>query len=169
MTSKSVAVSVRLSQEDAEFVTSFDTPDASTPSDKLRAIIAELREIKSSMHDYGNSLVTLKNLVQNTQQRLLTSERKLNLHSDVTAKIGEWLPEIMAFYMTAVSAGKKEVDRKTLETLEDGLLKRVFSLFSHMMRLGITEESPTYDKKAVRRQLQPVMELSGIIELQRKK
>ena len=108
MTSKSVAVSVRLSQEDAEFVTSFDTPDASTPSDKLRAIIAELREIKSSMHDYGNSLVTLKNLVQDTQQRLLTSERKLNLHSDVTAKIGEWLPEIMAFYMTAVSAGKKE-------------------------------------------------------------
>ena len=38
-----VAMSVRVPQVDAEFIASLDLPGASTPSDKLRAIIAAAR------------------------------------------------------------------------------------------------------------------------------
>ena len=61
MPPKTITLSVRLSQEDSDYLASLKINNATTPSDKLRAIIAQSKELQFGDKDYGKSLALLKN------------------------------------------------------------------------------------------------------------
>ena len=54
--SKTVSISARISHEDAEFLSSLTIEGATTPSDKLRALLADARQRHAGLQDYSSNL-----------------------------------------------------------------------------------------------------------------
>ena len=51
-----VPISVRISQEDADFIASLQIQGANTPSDKIRELLRQARTLHTQGQDYESSL-----------------------------------------------------------------------------------------------------------------
>lgn len=167
MSSKTVTMSVRITSDDAEFISSLNINDATTPSDKIRAIISQYKDMVHGTKDYGKGIKLMKNLVQEPNEILLAGGRKLNLHSDLPGKFSDWVTEALAFYVTSVPAESGKVTDEVLHAVEEGIAKRIFSLMEYILRMGITEKSPTYNSAIVKENINDVLELAKVIQLYR--
>jgi len=167
MNSKTVTMSVRMTREDAEFISSLDMNDAATPSDKIRGIISQYKELVHGTKDYGKGIKLMKNLVQEPNEILLAGGRKLNLHSELPGKFADWATEALAYYITSVPAEADEISEEVLLKLEEGIARRIFSLMENILRMGITEKSPTFNQKIIRDNIEHVLELVKVIQLYR--
>ena len=63
MASKTVQISARISNEDAEFLSKLTINGAKTPSDKLRAIITQTRKRSIEIQDYTGCYKLIQDLV----------------------------------------------------------------------------------------------------------
>lgn len=168
MPSKTIPLSVRLSEEDSDFLTSLKIDEAATPSDKIRAIISQARLLEKGTKKYQDSLSLLKNIVNPTERRLLHLEREFNLRSELTSKFSDWASESLAFFITSIPAEDNKVSKDTLEALEAGLVQRILALMESVLRMSITETSPCYNPKVLSGRLAPVLELFNVIQLYKK-
>ncbi len=164
MAAKSTTMSVRMTEGDFEFISGLEVTEAKTPSDKIRYIIGQYKEMLHSTGDYGKGLRLLKNLTQEPNTILLENGRKLNLHSELLNKFVEWATETLAYYITTVPEPDGKVDEKFLKEFEDGIAKRIFSLVEFVLRLGVTEKAPCYDPGIIKTNMDPILEIASIIE-----
>ncbi len=167
MSQKTIPISVRLSEEDADFLASLKLDGASTPSDKLRAIISQARMVEKGGREYGESLNLLRNLVVPTRHRLLENERKHNLHSELIAKFTDWSSEAMAYFITSLPNDKKPLPKEALIEIEEGVVKRVIALIENILRLGITDHAPCYNPKVISSKFDTILELTKLVNLYR--
>jgi hypothetical protein len=164
MTPKSIPLSVRVPEEDADFIAGLEIEGAVTPSDKLRAIIGQARKRVEGLTDYPSGLVVMEETLAPALRLLRTVEHDQKVRSELVRVIGEWLPEAMAFLLSEASRLAAEEDsRALLVSLEHGLAERVFSLFETVLRMGVTRQCPCYDGDAVAQRLGPILELTGLI------
>lgn len=164
MPEKSSTISVRISDEDAEFLARLKLSDARTASEKMRHIISQARKRQAGFHDYPAALETMRELFDAVQQRLRDQERQQNIHSELLTQSFEWLTDLAAYLLSGTD---QEVDRRqqiSLETLEAGVAERLFRIMDALLRLGVTPESPCYDPSVVRRNLPRILSLARIIE-----
>ena len=161
---KTVSLSTRISQEDAEFLAGLKIQDASTPSEKLRVIIADSRKRHEGMQDYRNSLL----MYQDMLNRVVTVSRELEMenqiHSELVSRLIEWLPDMMAF---ATAMGSKLQQARSVESLkefEDGITDRSFRLFLSILQMGITDTCPCYQKNAISKRISEVVKLVNVIQ-----
>ena len=169
MASKSVTLSVRLSEPEADFITSLNITEAKTPSDKLRAIIQQAKLMQESTSDFHESLNLLKNLTEPTIRHLLENERKTNLHSDLISKYSSWVIESLAYFITALAENEgSSHNKEKLLQIELGLITRIKKFFEDFLRLGVTASAPCYEPKIVRENLNTILELTNIIQDQLK-
>lgn len=162
---KSVNMSVRLSPDDAEFLAGLEIDNASTPSDKLRALIVEAKERRQGTEDYAGALQLAQGLLAPTLRTLRTSEHAEGVHSELVSRFAEWLPECLAF-LIAAQGGEKAFGREQLTEIERGLADRAFFLMQSVLQMGVTGSSPCYDPAVVSHRLKPVLDLARIIDKQ---
>ena len=157
---RSVPLSVRVSPDDAAFISEVDIAGAETPSDKVRALLADARKRREGFIDYPSCRAMVQEMLAPTLQRLRAAEHREKVHSELVLELLQWMPEALAFVLTDLpDAG----DRAELQAFEDGVAERLFRLIENVIRMNVTRECRGYDPSVVARRMQPVIELIEVI------
>src|SRR5215475_7019108 len=93
-------LSARIPTEDMEWLVGLDIQGAVSPSDKLRALIAQMRRQQEGTLDYERSLSWLRDLVSPVVTSIRTLEHHNRMHSEVLTLAAEWLPQVMATFLS---------------------------------------------------------------------
>lgn len=166
MPRKSIPISTRISSEDAEFLARWKGSDAATPSEKLRAMIAEMRRQEEGAKDYSGALHVAAGLIGPALHAVKTEEHAAGMHSELLARVADWLPECLA-YLIAVNGARDALDRNALIKVEEGLADRVMILMQSVLQMAVTPNCPCYNPQVVRERIPPVMDLAQVIFLER--
>lgn len=158
---KTVPLSVRISHEDAEFLANLDVDNAKTPSDKVRAIIAERRRLAPEGNSYGQVLSWIEGSLAPILLKLREAQNREKEYSEVIRITAEWLPDLLAHMLID---GKKVQDKQGLAKLEADITDKTFRLIEAILRLGVTDEAPCIDKRAVSRRIATSIELVKVIQ-----
>ena len=89
-------ISVRVPDEDLEWLMAQEIAGARNPSDRIRSLISATRRQREGMADYVACVAMLRDFLRPFLDTLSAAERKHKMHSEVVAAIAESLPEIMA-------------------------------------------------------------------------
>ncbi len=163
MPSKQVTISARISHEDAEFISQMEINGAQTPSDKLRAIIADTRRRNSRVWDYAGSLQMIQEMILPIIQEIRKKEVENQVHSEVITRLAEWLPDALAFLISSISQTKNKDDQQMLLHLEQGLVERAIRLMESFLQMGVTSCCPCYKPDAIQQRITPILDLCDII------
>jgi hypothetical protein len=158
-------LSVRVPSEDIEWLASLEVPGAVTPSDKLRALIAQMRRQHQGTMDYAACVAWLRDLLAPFVVALREVEHRQKIHSEAMNAVLEWVPQVAATLLAERHFG---TDAKKVTALEDALVQRCFQLTTSLLRLGITPRAECYDPSAIERHLGRVIELADLISADRK-
>src|SRR5436853_7896774 len=96
MAGKTVPLSVRVSDDDAEFLAGLEISGATTPSEKLRAVLAAERNRWERAQDPAEAAEFIRDLLRPAQRRVRKLETELHRSSDAVLKLYERLPDVMA-------------------------------------------------------------------------
>lgn len=162
---KSVPLSVRVTPDDAEFIAQMDIEGAETPSEKVRALLAEARRRRESFSDYSSCLGMVQEMLTPTYHRLREAERREKVHSELLLELTQWMPEALAFLLTTLD--DQEPDRDQLQAFERGVAERLFRLIENVVRMNVTDQCRGYDPLVVARRMAPVIELVRVIQAKR--
>jgi len=159
---KTSQISTRVTQADADFLATLTLEGATTPSDKVRALITEARRRREELGDYRGSLRQVRDLVAPATAAILEAENRARVHSALVLPLVDWLAESLAFTLSHVP-GSSEATRE-LEELEQGLVDRSMRWAQALLRLGITERAETYDPAVVDRGIAPLLMLARAVD-----
>ena len=164
MSTKMQTLSVRISSEDFEWLSALEISGASTPSDKLRALIAPGAQAAPG-HDGSRDLRCLAARSPGPVRGAVREvENRHRMHSDAINAVIEWVPQIMATLLSERRFGKDRAAQAT--DIEAALVQRCFQLFSTLMRLGVTPAAECYDPQAIEKHL-PKITRAGQPDLDR--
>ena len=176
MPNKTLPISVRISLDDATFLSGHSIAGATTPSEKIRALIREARHRQEGVRHYAEGLMVQEEQMAPALLALREAENDLGLRSEFITLVARWLPETLA-YLLAHGPGPEAKDgskdgenlRETLLELEQGTADRVVSLMENVLRLAITPKNPCYDDQLVSARLESVLELCQLMLSSRQK
>jgi hypothetical protein len=160
---KNIPLSVRVTEADAEFLAGIDAEGAATPSDKVRALLADARRRQNGFRDYGGCLAMANEMIAPTLALLKELEKRSGIHSEPVAQLAEWLPETLAFFLTTFPDDGPGNDLEQLEELEQGVTDRIFRLTQAMLRLAITPKCEAFDPAIVSKRVGPTLEIAEAI------
>lgn len=163
MPSKQVTISARLSHEDAEFLSQIEINGAKTPSDKLRAIIAEARRRQSRSVDYAGCFQMIQEIILPVTQQIRQKEVENDTHSEVISRVAEWMPDALAFLISHFNQAKVKDDTQNMLQLEQGLVERVVRLMESFLQLAVTRHCPCYQPEVIQKKITPILDLCDII------
>jgi hypothetical protein len=159
-------VSARIPSEDLEWLATLEVQGASTPSDKLRALLAQLRRQHEGSVEYSASLQWMRDLVAPFVTAIGAFEHRHGKHSEIVRLISDWVPQLMALLVSENGLGRDPL-RKAQE-IEEKLAGRAVQLLTGILRLGITPATDCYDPQVLEKHLPPIIELSALIDSTRK-
>ena len=166
MAGKTVPLSVRVSDDDAEFLAGLEISGATTPSEKLRAILANERTRWERAQDPAEAAEFIRDLLRPAQRRVRRLEADAHKSSDAVLKLYERLPELTA---SAFAGPAGDADGKSLAAFEARLLDQVFALLQEILELGLLSHSRCYDPQAIASRLSPVLELVELMRISRER
>lgn len=168
--SKTVPLSVRITEEDASFIAAIKLPGAVTPSEKVRVLISHARQRHLSTTNLAEATAFLRGMLEPQKERIRALEAEAGLSSELVSKIGEKLPEIFANFLTAPLSNEgghtqshTQSPTESLSELERGLATKVVSLIESVLRLAVTRRNPCYEPEAITSRLDGVLELVELI------
>ena len=164
---KTIPVSFRMSQEDAEFLATLQIDDAVTLSEKVRAVIKESRHRHQQKTDYETYLKFIGDVLNVLNKQIKLAEMKIGKHSEIVANFTDWSVESFAFI--ASMQQEDELDEDMLQALEKGVVQRIFRLFEIVARMGVTSLAPCYDGKIIDKNFGDILELIELIGVRLKK
>lgn len=159
--SKTVPLSVRISHDDAEFLAELKIEGATTPSDKLRGLIAERKKQSLQGFEYDQVFTSLQTNLDKVIPILRQVENKEGAHSEILKMMAESLPDLLAHLL---ADGKKINNKEDMAKLESQLADKFFLLIEMMLRLGVTSQSPCIDKEAISKRMGTSIELVQMIK-----
>jgi hypothetical protein len=160
-------VSARIPTEDLQWLATLEIQGASTPSDKLRMLVAQLRRQHEGALEYSASLQWMRDLVAPFVTAIGTFEHRQGRHSEAVRLISDWVPQLMAILVSESSLGR-DPQRKAQE-IEEKLVARAAQLLMGILRLGVTPAaSDCYDPQALEKYLPQIVELSALIDATRR-
>ena len=162
MSNKTVPLSVRVPLEDAEFIAGLQVNGATTPSDKLRAIITQARQRQLGGEDFDSLLTHYGEEIAPIVRRIRLAEHAAQTHSELLNLACEKIPEIFACMVSFTP----ENDKASFEQLKDFEARvgdRLFRLLEAVLRLGVTSRAPCYDEEAISRRIEPILDLVNVI------
>jgi hypothetical protein len=159
-------ISVRIPSEDLEWLATLNLQGATTPSDKLRALVAQVRRQQEGASDYAATLSWMRDLITPFVTRIGAQEHRQGNHSEIVRLLAEWTPQTMAL-LIGESGSVSQASQRTLQ-LEERLVARAFQLITATLRLAVTQTADCYDPKVLERHLPQVIELVGVIAANRK-
>lgn len=163
MIQKSVPISVRITDEDAEFLSRLRIPGAVTPSEKFRSLLSESKKRHEGLSTYGEALAYFSDMLIPAVRKLQKHERETGTKSEVVHLLAHWLPETMAFLSSAL-LNDDQPENDTWRDLEAGLADRAFVFVQSLLRLGVTSKCEAFDPDIVSDRLDGVTELLEIVK-----
>lgn len=164
--SKTIPLSVRISQDDASFIARVTIPGAVTPSEKVRALIAQARERQQSEKNPADAASLLSSLFEARRLEIRRLEEKTASHSELITQLGAWLPRFLALFMSTPLSRDLEA-HEALRRLERGVVREIMSLMEGVLRLAVTREEPCYDPRVISSQIGVVKELIDLVHASR--
>ena len=159
-------LSARIPTEDIEWLASLDIQGAVSPSDKLRALIAQMRRQYEGTLDYERSLSWLRDLVAPFVTGIRAFEHNNRMHSEVLTLAAEWLPQVMATLLSERSL-PKDAKKRAID-VEEIVVQRCFQLLASIMRLAVTRDAACYSPAVIDKHVSTVLEIAGIVTQVRK-
>lgn len=160
---KTSQISTRVTQADADFLAGLTLEGATTPSDKVRALITEARRRREELGDYKGSLRQVRDLIAPATAAILEAENASHTHSALVLPLVDWMAEALAFTLSHVPSGP-EGSAAGLAELEQGLADRSVRWAQALLRLAITQEAETYDPRVVDARVAPVLALARVVD-----
>jgi hypothetical protein len=139
MSSKTVPFSARISIEDAEFISTLEYDGAHTPSDKLRALLAETRRKHASYPDYGHNLAQMQEWLGQMKRQLLIRQQQLNRQAEPVIRVLDALPDLLATLQT-MTARCPHMNVRELQQTEQSVLQKIYRLNELLLPLAITQD-----------------------------
>ena len=161
---KTIPISARVSHEDAEFISQLQINGATTPSDKLRAIIAEARRQRSRSKDYRGCFQMIQELLMPVIETIRQVELDNHEHSELITRSIEWLPDALAYIVSSAPQTSDDNSAEKIHRLEQGLADRVFGLIESVLQMGVTKRCPCYDTDTIAQRVEPILELAQVIQ-----
>ncbi len=158
---KKIQIGARVNAEDAEFLNLLEINGATTPSDKLRAIIEEARLRREFSHDFTGSYRMIQEQVTPITERIKKAEFEKNIHSAQLTRILEWLPEFYAYSLSSLADDAES--KEELANYEKGAVDRVARLFESLLHLELSTQASSYTPGVFRDHVSSLAELIRII------
>ena len=163
--SKTIPVSLRISQDDANFLARLEHHGAITASEKIRTLITEARlRANSAPQELITSTIAL---IEQRCEEIRNIESQRTIHSEIISKIGSWLPQFLRSFLAALPPDKtlsRDIpDLEALKHYELRLVRDVTSLMEGALRLAVTRQEPCYDPSVISSNLSIVRELMEIV------
>lgn len=136
---KTVPFSARISLEDAEFISSLEYEGAATPSDKLRALLAETRRRHGSQPDFSHNLAQMQEWFAPMKRRLLVRQDQLQANAEVANRLLDSLPELLA-RLQAMAARAEQATARDLRQGEQQLLQSLMRINELLLPLALRPE-----------------------------
>jgi hypothetical protein len=154
-------VSIRLPEDDLAWLSDLQLPGASTPSDKLRALLAEARRRGEGTGNYVGCVALLREQVRPLLDATQELAHTQGLHSEVIAMLAQQIPELMATLIAGAPAGKSSPEQA--REVEARLAARAMRMLLGLLRLTITQRTPAYDPAVLDAFVPEILELAGLI------
>ncbi len=164
MPGKSVALSVRLSQEEASFLATWNPSGVTSLSEKVRMIIKEAAQRQSGTAGYSELLSFWENTLSGPMHQLREAEAENDVHSELMTQFGHWLPDAAALLMARIPQPDSDEATEDLKALEAVIVDRILSLMDQVLRMGITREGPCYDPGVVNRKARRVADVASLLK-----
>lgn len=161
------SISIRVPDEDFQWLLSLQDAGAKTPSEKLRALLLRVRQQEAGMANHEMCSAWMRALVQPVVDSLTALERKQKTHSDIVSAVSEWVPQIMAT-LASSRLSDKDMQHDALE-LEAILAQQCFRLLTTLLRAAVTSAPAVYDKDVIDRYLPDIIEIAAIISTRKEK
>ena len=165
MGNKKVSLSVRVSQDDAEFIAGLKIEDAITPSDKIRALIKQAKENTSTNQDFVGQLSILQRQLAPLLKQIKKAEHVEDIHSEFVDITMGCLTESLAFLVSYKIMENADKDKSNIDlsALENDIALKVFRYMEAVLRMGVTAKAPCYDSNLINKNIAQVLELASII------
>lgn len=169
MPSKTVPLSVRISDEDAEFLSSLEIGDARTPSEKLRALLTSERHLRAQGHDPEQAAQMISELLRPAQRRIRQIERQGAEESEPLRRIYDRLPDLAALALAGPQdTGAQPAGPDALSALESALADRALALCEDLLRLYVSPSARRHAPDALTRRLSAILELADLMKIAQK-
>lgn len=169
MPSKSVPLSVRISDDDAAFLSKLEIGDAKTPSEKLRALLASERRLRSQGHDPAGAAEMIEDLLRPARRRIRRIERETDAGSEVLRRIYDRLPDLAATALAGPQgADDADDDTAKLKSLETRALNQVLALCEDLLQVALTDRALLSENEANRRRTVAILELVELMKIAQK-
>ncbi|MDF3832812.1 hypothetical protein P3W85_07615 [Cupriavidus basilensis] len=155
-------VSVRIPEEDLAWLARIQLPGASSPSDKIRALLADARRRADGSSDYIGCVSLLREQVRPLLEAAQILEQDHQQHSEIVLMFAMQLPELMASLIAGVPAGDQAAARA--RELEARLTARAMRMLLGLLRLAVTQRTPAYDPTVLDAYVPEVLELATLIK-----
>lgn len=179
MSPKTTLLSVRISDEDAAFLAGLERRGATTPSEKLRALLAEARDAAEARTDAASAVERLQREFAPTIDAIRRFELATGQRSALLAEALQRVPELAGLLIAGpasdTAAHRPGTDRHappantpTAElaafiALEARVADRAIALLEGLLRLAVTRTAPCYAPDVVAARIDPVLELGTVI------
>jgi len=159
-------LSARIPSEDMEWLVGLDVQGAVSPSDKLRALIGQVRRQYDGTLDYQRSLGWLRDLVAPFVSATRAFEHRERMHSEVLTLVAEALPQIMATLLSERTLAD-DAKQRAIE-VEEIVVQRSFQLLASLLRLAVTRDAACYNPRVIDTHVRNVLEIAEIVTQTRK-
>ena len=160
MSANRIPLSVRIDQEEADFIAQLSIEGASTPSEKIRELLKQARMSHETVRDYSFALDEMERLIQPAKHRVLHAAKELGVHSAILTRLFELLPDMMATLATDLP---ESPDIQQLREYEEKNLWRIVRLMDAVLQLAIVGKGAAYDD-GVLQHLDNTLKLAAIVQ-----
>ena len=137
-----IPLSVRIDQEEYDFIANLKIEGANTPSEKIRELLKRARIEHSQAHDYGSALHTVEEFFQPAKHDVLHAEKELGVHSHILARLFELLPDLSA---TLAADLPEQTGLEDLKKYEREVMWGIVRLTDSILQLAVTGKGAAYD------------------------
>ena len=155
-------LSARIPTEDMEWLVGLDIQGAVSPSDKLRALIGQMRRQHEGTLDYQRSLSWLRDLVA----PFVTAIRGVRARQPDAfggAHAGGRSGCRRSWRPCCRSARSPRTPKKRAIDVEEIVVQRCFQLLTSIMRLAVTRDAACYNPKVIDTHVPSVLEIADIV------
>ena len=162
MASLNSPLSVRLSDEDTNFLAELEIDGAVTASDKIRGLIRQARQRAEKPESFAEALAISHDRLGATIRALRIVEQEVGVHSDVSVGLLAAAEEFLALALIAPRSGEDDAAAE-LKRHEARLVDCATRLAEQLLRWAVTPTAPAYDPTVVARRMAGLTELMRII------
>lgn len=160
-------ISIRIPDEDFQWLLSLQDAGARTPSEKLRTLIAKARQQEAERASPELCAAWMRALTQPFVDSVAAIERKHKTHSDLVGAVSDLIPQTMATLISSRLDGARP--HEAAVEVEAILAQQCFRLLTTLLRAAVTSTPATYDKHVLDRYLTDIIEIAAIISTRRGK